>query len=156
MGLQEAICTVPVSELPLRELAAVPAAATVRQAVAEMRGKRVGCAIVVDQMGKPIGEFTERLLTHLLLEEPNALDQPVARHMVQVWGRVTLATPIVRVIQLMQRHDLRFVCVVGETGRAVALTGQRGVMEHIASHYPRQVWASRTDCRPYFETREGA
>ena len=53
-------------------------------------------------------------------------------------------------------HDLRFVCVVDETGRAVALTGQRGVMEYIAGHYPRRIWPSRTACRPYFQTREGA
>ena len=156
MGLQEAIRTEPVSKLPLRELTAVESTATIRQAIARMRQKRVGCVIVVDQEGKPMGKFTERLLTRLLLNDPHALDHPVGEHMVEAWGCVKLTGPILRVIQLMQRHDLRFVCVVDEAGRATALTGQRGVMEYIADHYPRQVLAHRVSSRPDLQAREGA
>ena len=80
----------------------------------------------------------------------------MGEHTVEAWGCVKLTDPILRVIQLMQRHDLRFVCVVDDAGRGVALTGQRGVMEYICDHFPRQILGSRVSARPYLREREGA
>ena len=156
MGLAENILREPVSKLPLRELAAVRDSDTIAEAIRAMHDGRVGCVMIVDQDHVPIGKFTERLLTALLLRDAHAIERPVRQHMVEARGCVRLTDPILRVIQLMQRHDLRFVCVVDDTGRAVALTGQRGLMQYICDHFPRQILASRVSVRPYLEERDGA
>lgn len=156
MSLRQNILNEPVSRLPLRDLIAVEPTTTVRRAITMMRDKKLGCVIVVDGAGKPVGKFSERQLTRLLLNDPDGLERPVGECMAQDWRCVTLTDPIARVIELMKEADLRFVCVVDQNGRAVALTGQRGVMEYIAEHFPRQVLASRVSNRPYLEQREGA
>lgn len=143
MGLQQDILNQPVSELELRKLITVSPDATTRQAVAMMREKQLGCVVAIDAQGKPLGKFTERQLTKLLLDSPGGLDQPVSRHLAKDWACVTDADSISKVIDNMQSRKLRFVVICDPQGKAVALTGQRGVMEYIADHFPRQVKVQR-------------
>src|SRR5687767_3512116 len=70
MGLRTNILEEPISELELRDLVAVRRGTSVRAAAEEMRRGKLGCAIVVDDAGKPIGKFTERRLMKLLLTDP--------------------------------------------------------------------------------------
>ena len=42
--------------------------------------------------------------------------------------------PVFAVLKGMQVEDVRFVVVLNEAGKAIALTGQRGLMEYIADH----------------------
>ena len=86
MGLREHILNDPVSMLELRELIAVPQGTTVRQAIALMREKALGCVVAVDEQGKPVGKFTERVLVKILLKGPDALDEPVESHMARAWA----------------------------------------------------------------------
>ena len=129
MGLHENIRTEPVSELPLRKAITVDPASSVREAVAEMRQKRLGCSIVVVAEDKPIGMFTETMLDRLLLEGSWQLDDLIEVHMARQVSRVKTSDPIVMVLHAMQSRDVRFVCVVNENGQVVGLTGQKGLME---------------------------
>ncbi len=156
LGLQQNILDEAATKLPLRELACVSPDATVADAVDQMKRKNVGCVIVIDHERRPIGKFTERRLTRMLLSDADAMSRPVREHMAEAWGCVRENESIACVIDLLKRRDLRILCVVDGYGRAVALTGQRGVMEYIASHYPHQVLTRRVSTRPDLETREGA
>ena len=71
--------------LPLLSLITVDRTTTVRQAIALMREKRLGCVVIVDEDGRPMGKFTERLLINLLLEHIDGLDRPVIEHMAAAW-----------------------------------------------------------------------
>ena len=117
---------------------------------------RLGCAIVVDEAGAPLGTFTEEVLIRLLVATPDALDQRVGDHMSDVWACVKTSDPIASVLDVMQSKGLRFVCVTDEAGHVQALTGQRGLMEYIAEHFPRQVMVQRVGGKPFTEHREGA
>ena len=55
MGLREDILNDPVSALELRELAAVKRTTTIRDAIGLMRENRVGCVVVLDDEGRPLG-----------------------------------------------------------------------------------------------------
>ncbi|MEE9212530.1 MAG: CBS domain-containing protein [Phycisphaeraceae bacterium] len=156
MGLREDILNDPVSALELRELAAVKRTTTVRDAIGLMRENRVGCVVVLDDQGRPLGKFTERLLIKLLLEDPDHLDHPVEQHMASAWAFVHKTDPIATVIDRMQSKGLRFVVVLDEDGRAVAMTGQKGVMQYIADHFPRQVKVQRMRSKISMDQREGA
>lgn len=155
MGLKHDILNQPVSELELRDLIAVRSTTTVRQALEKLRQKKLGCVVIVDDEGKPLGKFTERLLIKLLLEHPDGLDQHVGDHMASAWDASQQTDPIATVIDKMESKKLRFVVVLDEQGKAVALTGQKGVMEYIVDHFPRQVKVQRMSTEFFTGQREG-
>jgi len=155
MGLKHDILNQPVSELELRDLIAVRPTTTVREALEKMRQKKLGCVIIVDDEGKPLGKFTERLLIKLLLEHPDGLDQHVGDHMASIWDAAQQTDTIATVIDKMESKKLRFVAVLDEQGKAVALTGQKGVMEFIVDHFPRQVKVQRMSTEFFTGQREG-
>ena len=113
MGLRQIILREPVSQLELRELLTLKPNDTVKAAVKLMRTKRLGCVMIVDDQGKPLGEFTEHSLLKLLLDNPEAMSCELKDVMDDDWVTVKLADPISKVLDAM--HDgLRFVIVVDE------------------------------------------
>jgi predicted transcriptional regulator len=156
MGLRENMTSEKVSELSLREAIVADPATTVRDAVARMCGKRLGCVIVAGEDGRPIGTFTEEVLIRILVDVPRALDAKIGDHMSAQWACVKLTDPIANVLEAMESKRLRFICVVDDAGRATGLTGQRGLMEYIAEHFPRQVMVQRVGVKSSTERREGA
>jgi predicted transcriptional regulator len=156
MGLRDSIYKDTVADLAIRDLIKVKPSASVRQVVAKMKKKRLGCAILVDDTGRPVGKFTERRLTRLLLEDPRNLDEPVEKFSYSKVDTVGRKDPIARIVQVMQERKLRYLCVVDEQGKAVGLTGQKGLVEYIADHFPRQVKVQRLRPVLYMEEPEGA
>jgi hypothetical protein len=51
---------------------------------------------------------------------------------------------------------VRFLIVINEHGQLAGLTGQKGLMEYVAEHFPGEVIVQRIGCKPYTEEREGA
>lgn len=156
MGLRQDILSDPVSVLELRQLIAVKPGTTVRSAIKLMHQHRLGCVVVVDDNNQPMGKFSERLLIKLLVTDPDALDQDISEHMASTWAIVKQSDPIAKVIECMEADKLRFVVVVDEHGHPVGITGQKGVMEYIAEHFPRQVKVQETEAKLYMDQREGA
>ncbi len=156
MGLYENLQSEPVSELTLREAAVTGPGTTIRDTILRMREKKVGCAIVVDDDNKPQGMFTERMLVQLLNHHPGCLDEPIENHTADQWPWVRLSDPIVTVLDAMQLNNVRFLCVVDDEGRLTGLTGQKGLMEYVAEHFPGQVMVQRIGGKPYPQNREGA
>ena len=156
MSLLENIHQEKVAELPLREALLARADLPVTEAIALMKSKRLGCVIVVDDNQKPLGTFTERSLVELLATSPQGLESAVvADHLDSKWACVSSNEPILSVVKGMQVEGVRFAVVLDSDGRATALTGQRGLMEYVADHYPQQVLVQRAGSKPPAE-REGA
>ena len=155
MGLYESLADEEVGRLILRVPVLCSPDDTCREAVARMRQRALGCVLVVDDDQKPLGIFTERALTRLLVDMPAALDDPLEQRMSQRVVTVSVTEPVARVLESMQREDTRFVCVVNKAGRVAGLTGQKGLMEFIADHFPQQVMVQRVGKRPP-QQREGA
>ena len=156
MGLLQNIQREPVTSLTLREAITAPPTLPVPEAVTTMKKKQLGCVIVVDQQNKPLGTFTERSVVTLLHEDPNAFGSAVVGdHLDPKWSRVREKDPVLSVIKGMQIEDVRFVVVVDEQDCVVALTGQKGIMEYVAEHYPQQVLVQRVGSKPP-AYREGA
>ena len=110
---------------------------------------------MVDDDQKPIGIFTESMLTQLMAHGAAPLDDPVRLQMADRLPWVKKSDPIVDVLEAMQAKNIRFICVVDEGGRVAGLTGQKGLMEYIAEHFPRQVMTQRVGSPPP-RNREGA
>lgn len=157
MGLQQNFQTEPVSRLSLRDPITVSPNQTLRDAIEKMREMKLGCAIAVDDEHKPLGIFTESKLTQLLAEfGSHVVDETIGAHMTQPCPWVELTDPIVYVLDAMQLKNLRFMCVVDAEKRLVGLTGQKGLIEFVADHFPGQVMVQRVGGNPYPAEREGA
>ncbi len=60
------------------------------------------------------------------------------------------------VLEVMEAKNIRFVVVLDEAGKVAGLTGQKGLMEFIAEHFPGEVMVQRIGTKHYPEEREGA
>jgi CBS domain-containing protein len=157
MRLQENLKRECVSDLPLREAIVIQTDTTVSAAIELMRERQLGCAVVTDADGKPLGTFTERTIIDLVLQQPDNLNAlAVGDYMDEEWFSVKQTDSICTVLETIQRRAARFVCVLDEDGKVVALTGQKGLSEYVAEHFPRQVVAQSVGGKPGMETREGA
>lgn len=156
MGLYENMLTERVGDLRLRDPAVVTDDATVRDAVVAMREKKLGCVIVINDRREPLAMFTESQLTRLLAERPGHLDDPVREHMTLDWPTVRITDPLVFVLDALEARNVRFLVVIDAHGKLAGLTGQKGLMEYVADHFPKQVNVQRIGCKPYLAEREGA
>lgn len=156
MGIQDNFRDETVARLEIREPVIVTREETVEVAVKKMRDKDLGCATVVDEDHKPIGILTESMLTEMASHGTLRLDEPVEKHMADRVPWVKLSDPISDVVEAMQLKNIRMLCVVDDDGRVAGLTGQRGLMEFIADHFPGQVMVQRVGSTPYLADREGA
>lgn len=155
MKLYDSITSERVSQLALREPVLCRPDESLRQVVGRMRRRHLGCAIVVDDDGKPIGIYTESMLTQLLANNPAGIDDRVSERMSEHVFTVCDTDPVSRVLASLQRENTRFLCVVDGQGKVAGLTGQKGLMEYVADHFPQQVLVNRVGSRPPRE-REGA
>jgi len=156
MGLQENLRQEPVSRLALREAITVSPETTLREANAMMREKQLGCVIIVDDQQRPVGTYTEEELIKVLAGDVSQLDEPVKDHISPRWAAVSRQDPVAKVLEAMQSQDLRFVCVTDDERKATALTGQKGLMEYVAEHFPNLVMSQRVGSKDYTPEREGA
>lgn len=145
-----------VSDLALREPVVAAPGETIRQSIEKMRASRIGCVIVVDEAKRPLGMLSEAMLRQLVLENPGVIEEPVGGHAAERCPWVKDSDPIYYVLEGMQSKNVRFLCVVNEDSVLVGLTGQKGLMEYVADHFPGQVMVQRIGCAPAMHSREGA
>ncbi|QDU40004.1 CBS domain protein [Maioricimonas rarisocia] len=155
MGLKENLANEPVRRLNLRPAVIVPPEAKIREGILAMRNAHLGCVIIAGEDHKPVGMFTEGILRQLLAENPAVIDEPIGDRAARTFPWVALDDSIQTVLDAMQANNTRFICVVDSEGRVCALTGQKGLMEYVAEHFPRQVMVQRVGT-PYARQREGA
>lgn len=156
MSLQENLSSEPVRQLNLRAPAILVESASVRDAVAAMRAGRVGCTVIIDDQRKPVGMLTEAILREELARGAAFLDEPLSQHMARTFPWVSLDDPVELVLDAMRSNNTRFICVVDEHQQVAGLTGQKGLMEFIAEHFPRQVVVQQIGGDEYTHQREGA
>ena len=99
---------------------------------------------------------TESMIVQLLVHDPGCLKDEARLHMAEQWPRVKATDPVAEVVEAMEIKNVRFLCVVDEEGRVIGLTGQKGLMEYVADHFPQQVMVQRVGCPPSLHSREGA
>jgi CBS domain-containing protein len=157
MGLREYITHETVADLPLRQPLTIRPDATVLQAIQMMREKQFGCVFVVDDQNRPLGKFNERQVLKLV-HGCVSLDEPVGDHIVPLpeEGVVRLTDPVAQALFGMRQARLRFICVVDDEGKVIGLTGQKGLMEYVTEHFPRQVKVQMMTSKLHMNTREGA
>jgi len=155
MGLYENMLNEPVSRLNLREAITVPPAASIRDAVQVMRKHTLGCVVVIDEEQKPTGIFSEAMLRRMITEDPVAINDSICNRMARQFPKVDVDEPVITVMEAMHAENHRFVVVQDATGQIAGLTGQKGLMEYIADHFPELIMTQTAGAKPP-SRREGA
>lgn len=156
MGLKENMRSDPVSRLNLREPVVASENALVREGIQRMRERGLGCVIVIDDQRCPLGILNEGMLRQMLSVNPAVVEAPIRDYMNASARWVRLTDPVVQVLRAMQNENTRFVGVVDDDGRLAGLTGQKGLMEYVAEHFPEQVSVQRISQSTHYAQREGA
>ncbi len=157
MGLHKDLSEVPISALSLRRCPTTTPEVRLREAIRIMRRDQLGAIIVVDEDGRPAGMFNENMLTRILDETPDVLDDPIADHMTTHVVCLTRDDPIAKLIATMFQRNLQWVCIVNREGRPVSFSGLRGVIEYVADYFPHQVMVQpTTSSKLAMDEREGA
>lgn len=158
MGFREDLQLEPVSELPLREAVVVSPGALLRNAVAQMRAKSIGCAVVVKfgSSGPPCGLFTERSLIDAAMNNVSLDDRSVGEFADTAFVSVKNTDPIAKVWDAVTQDRARFVVVTDPDGAVIGVTGQRGLAEYASDYFSGQVVVQRVGSTPWMQQREGA
>ena len=156
MGFRQDIEQDPVSNLPLRDAVVVRPDTPIREAVALMRAKPLGCAVIVDSANTPSGLFTEQSLLDVLTQNVSLDDRTVSEFSDPGFLAVKSVEPISRVWDAIEHDGLRFICVTDSDGKLTGVTGQRGIAEYLAEYFPQEVVVQRLGSTPWMQQREGA
>jgi len=101
---------------------------SVRDVVRVVYENSIGSIVIVDDVGRPIGIFTERDLLRLVAQGAS-LDSPVdtvmSRDLVVVKG----VEGVVRAAMLMSEHRIRHLPVVDDEGKLVGVISVRDVVD---------------------------
>ncbi len=146
----------PIRNLPLRDAIVVSPNTLIRAAVALMRDRSLGCAVIVEHGLFPVGLFTEQSVLKVLTQNASLDERPVRAFADPNFMSVTASEPISKVWDAIQTNGLRFICVTDDDGRLIGITGQRGIAEYIAEYFPQQVTVQRLGSTPWMQQREGA
>lgn len=103
------------------QLASVPVAATVRDALAAMTSARSGACVVVEQDGKLAGIFTHGDFARCYQRDAFVGDKPVADLMTRKPISVEADSLAVEAVQTIGSHRVDDVVVLDSEGRAVGL-----------------------------------
>jgi CBS domain-containing protein len=121
---------------------AVEADRPVREAVAVMRGQRVGC-ILVTRQGRLVGLFTERDLLARVLAAGLPLGVPLAECMTADPVTVAPKDSVNTALARMQAGGYRHLPVVDEAGRPVGVLSAKRIVRYLAEHFPATAY-----CQP--------
>lgn len=156
MGLRHDILNEPVSELELREVLRARRGMTVREAVQIMRQHALGYVVLLDDDDKPLHMFTERMLIKIVLSGQSHMADSIDQYYYKKADTIRQDQPIADLLHMLTEGGLRFVCVVDAEGKMIGVTGQKGVMEYIADHFPRSVKVQDMAAKVSMSQREGA
>jgi CBS domain-containing protein len=156
MSFQQELHRDRVSSLRVREAIRIQTGTVLRAAIAQMRSKSLGVAVIVDFAGIPRGTFSEQSVIRVLKENVPLDSRAVREFADPVFCCVKQSDPIAVVWDAVQQQDFRYVCVTDDDGRLIGITGQRGLAEYVAECFAKVVTVQRLGSTPWMLQREGA
>jgi CBS domain-containing protein len=156
MSLHKELTDFTIGSLTLRTPATVQPGTPLSAAVAQMRDQQLGCAVLVNDQRQPVGIFTEQTLLKALVNGTPLDSATVDDFQDAAFFTVSTEAPVAEIWNAVVADGIRFVCVTGENGELLGLTGQRGLAEHISECCPQEVMVQRLGSKSVMHEREGA
>jgi len=114
----------------------LPESATVAEAVAAMRDKRIGSVLVTDETGKMSGIFTERdVLSRVMAEEIDPESRAIGELMTRDPETIELESSLAQAFHRMMVSDLRYLPLVDDEGRPVSIVTSRDLIDFLSARF---------------------
>jgi len=127
--LEHSICTNCVELLEPRTPVTIAPSLTVREALQEMVGRRIGC-LLVEEDGVLAGIFTER---DVLNKVGDDLDASVATYMTSNPETISKRDSIAYALHAMDLGGYRHLAIVDETGHATGIISVRDILHFLCA-----------------------
>ena len=134
MDLRDFLMRTSVAQIEYGRSATVDEDATVRQAIAVMQERKVGC-LLANKGGILSGILTERDLIRKVFGPRRSLDTPVSEVMTRRLAVAGPTEPLYSVLNRMYSGGFRHVPVVGEVGEALGTVSLPRVASLIADSF---------------------
>lgn len=134
--VEQGICAHNISVLCPRQPVCVGPEAPVREVIAEMADKNVGC-VLVEESANLLGVFSERDVLNKVALDPGALERPVSDFMTTSPATATKSESIAFVLQTMDLGGYRHVPIVNSAEIATGLISARDILRFLAVRYAR-------------------
>lgn len=112
----------------------ISASATVRDAIAEMVGRKIGCLLIQEQ-DELVGVFTERDVLNRVSEDLAALDHPVAEYMTPAPLTVRKEDSIAYALQAMDLGGYRHMPIVNASGKPIGIISVRDILRFLCIRF---------------------
>jgi CBS domain-containing protein len=144
-----------VSRLSVPSPLQIDRGATVAEAIAKMKGDKVGC-IVVCEREKMVGIFTERDLMRRVLATGKPLTMRVAECMTPNPVVVNRSEPIGAAVRRMEEGGYRHLPVVDDAGKLTGVLSVKRIVHYLVEHFPETIYNLPPDPGVVQQEREGA
>jgi CBS domain-containing protein len=132
--VEQGIAAHPISVLCPREAVCVDPETPVREVIARMTEKKIGC-VLVEESANLMGVFSERdVLNKVAVDEAN-LDRPVVEFMTPSPATATKSDSIGFVLQTMDLGGYRHLPIVNSANIAVGIISARDILRFLAVKY---------------------
>ena len=121
-----------VGRICARVVATATANESVHEAAKRMEENNVGCLVVVNEGGKPLGIVTDRdIVTRAVAKELKPAETPLSVVMTREPRSVNESTPIEEAVATMGSAGIRRIVVTGDEGLLVGILSVDDVIELI-------------------------
>jgi len=129
----DVLCS-PASEVSTAAPLLIPASTSVSEGIERMRSAKVSCVMIADDLGKPLGIFTERdLLISVAHRLPEVADKPIADFMVTDLITATTDAPLAYLLTIMSEGGVRNLPLVNPAGEVVGIVTVRDIVDFLAA-----------------------
>jgi CBS domain-containing protein len=134
--VERSISSHSVAVLTPREPVCVQAEAVVRDVLAQMSDRNIGCVLVEDGADL-VGIFSERDVLNKVTAEPHGMDRPVRAYMTPKPLTITRRDSIGYALQAMDLGGYRHLPVVNSSGIAIGIISVRDILRFLCVKYAR-------------------
>lgn len=132
--VEQSITTHSISVLCAREPICVAPATAVRDVVAQMAEKKIGC-VLVEEGGELLGIFTERDVLNKVAGDQARLARPVSEFMTAAPATVTKCDSIGFALQAMDLGGYRHLPVVNASDIPIGVLSTRDILRFLCVKY---------------------
>lgn len=112
----------------------VNAAASAREAVGEMVGRKIGC-LLVEEDGKLVGIFSERDVLNKISADTAVLERPVSEFMTPAPVTISGKDSIAYALQAMDLGGYRHMPIVDEQNRPTGIISIRDILRFLCVRF---------------------
>lgn len=118
--------SVPIRQYTTKKLIGVPENETIQKACQKMVEFRIGSLVVYNE--KVVGFFTQGDIIKRVVAKGLSYSEPVSKIMTRELITADIDTPVYKVLELMQHHQIRHVLIT-EEGRVTGLFSLKDLVD---------------------------